>query len=63
MLVPQPLYPADLAPADFFFTTLKSILKGRQFESVKEIKENSLGVLYKKWIEVLLNGQSPVAPK
>jgi hypothetical protein len=29
----------------------------------EEIKENSLGVMYKKWIKVLLNGQSPVAPK
>jgi len=29
MIVPQPLYLADLAPADFFFfTTLKSILRG-----------------------------------
>jgi hypothetical protein len=37
MLVPQPLYPADLAAADIFFTTLKSVLKGRQFESAKEI--------------------------
>jgi hypothetical protein len=53
VLVPQPLYLADLAPAEFFLTTLKSILKGRQFESVEEIKQNSLGVIYKKWIKVL----------
>jgi hypothetical protein len=57
VLVSQPLYPAEFAPADIFFTMLKSILKGR------EIKENSLGVMYKKWIKVLLNCQSPVAPK
>ena len=63
MLVSQPLYLADLAQADFFFTTLKSVLEGRQFESVKEIRENSLELMYKKWIKVLQNGQSPVAPK
>jgi len=42
MLIPQPLHSPNLAPADFFLLTkLKSLLKG-QFESVEEIKENSM---------------------
>ena len=44
-LVPQPLHLPILAPADFFLLTkLKSVLKGR-FESVEEIKGNSLAEL------------------
>jgi len=40
-LIPQPPYPPDIAPADFIlFTKLKSVLKGWQFESVQENKEN-----------------------
>jgi transposase len=43
IVVPQPLYSPDLAPADFFlFPKLKSNLKGRRFQTVEEIKENSL---------------------
>jgi len=43
MLVPQRPYSSDITPADFFlFTKLKSVQKGRWFESVEEIKENSL---------------------
>jgi hypothetical protein len=42
-LVPQPAYSPDLTPTDFFlYTQLKSLLKGRRFESVQEIKGNSL---------------------
>ena len=42
-VVPQPPYSPDLAPADFFlFPKLKSTLKGRRFQTVEEIKENSL---------------------
>jgi transposase len=42
-VVPQPPYSPDLAPADFFlFLKLKSTLKGRRFESIEEIEENSL---------------------
>jgi transposase len=42
-VVPQPPYSPDLAPADFFlFLKLKSMLKGRRFESIEEIEENSL---------------------
>jgi transposase len=42
-VVPQPSYSPDLAPADFFlFPKLKSTLKGRRFESIEEIEENSL---------------------
>jgi hypothetical protein len=43
IVVPQPPYSPDLAPADFFlFPELKSTLKVRRFQTVEEIKENSL---------------------
>ena len=43
IVVPQPPYSPDLAPADFFlFPKLKSTLKGRRFQTKEEIKENSL---------------------
>jgi len=43
IVVPQPPYSPDLAPADFFlFPNLKSTLKGRLFQTIEEIKENSL---------------------
>jgi len=43
IVVPQPPYTPDLAPADFFqFSKLKSTLKGRRFQTIEEIKENSL---------------------
>src|SRR5215469_11371107 len=43
IVVPQPPYSRDLAPADFFlFPKSKSTLKGRRFQTVEEIKENSL---------------------
>jgi transposase len=42
-VVPQPPYSPDLAPAHFFlFPKLKSTLKGRRFQTIGEIKENSL---------------------
>jgi len=42
-IVPQPPYPPDLAPADFFLLpNLKSSLKGRRFRTVEEIEENSI---------------------
>jgi len=42
-VVPQPLYSPDLAPADFFlFPKRKSSLKGRRFQTVEEIEENSI---------------------
>jgi len=42
-VVPQPPYSPELAPADFFlFPKLKSSLKGRQFQTVEEIEENSI---------------------
>lgn len=42
-VLPHPPYSPDLAPADFFlFPKLKSVLKGRRFDTVAEIKENSL---------------------
>jgi hypothetical protein len=43
IVVPQPPYSPDLAPADFLtFPKLKSTLKGRRFQTVEEIKENLL---------------------
>ena len=43
IVVLQPPYSPDLVPADFFlFPKLKSTLKGRRFQTVEEIKENSL---------------------
>ena len=42
-VVPQPPYSPDLAPADFFlFPKLKPSLKGRRFQAVGEIEENSI---------------------
>ena len=42
-VVPQPSYSPDLAPADFFFfPKLKPSPKGRRFQAVQEIEENSL---------------------
>jgi transposase len=43
IVVPQPPFSPDLAPADFFvFPKLKSTLKARRFQTVEEVKENSL---------------------
>jgi len=43
IVVPQPPYSPDLAPADFFlFPKLMSTLKGRRFQTIEEIKENSI---------------------
>jgi transposase len=43
IVVPQPPYSPDMAPADFlFFPKLKSSLKGRRFQTVEEIDENSI---------------------
>jgi len=43
IVVPQPPYSPDLAPAAFFlFPKLKSTLKGRRFQTIEEIKVNSL---------------------
>jgi transposase len=45
-VVPHPPYSPDLAPVDFFlFPKLKSSLKGRRFQTVEEIEENSLQAL------------------
>jgi len=42
-VVHQPPYSPYLAPADFFlFLKLKSSIKGRQFQTVEEIEENSI---------------------
>ena len=43
IVVPPPPYSPDLAPADFFlFPKLISSLKGRRFQTVEEIEENSI---------------------
>jgi len=42
-VVPQPPCSSDMAPAEFFlFSKLKSSLKGRWFQTVEEIEENSI---------------------
>jgi len=42
-VIPHPPYSPDLAPLDFFlFPKLKSTLKGKRFESIDEIKTNSV---------------------
>ncbi|KAF0708055.1 protein GVQW3-like, partial [Aphis craccivora] len=41
-VVPQPPYSPDLAPCDFFlFPKLKSTLKGRRFQTIDDIKQNT----------------------
>jgi transposase len=46
-VVPQTPYSPDLAPADFIlFPKFKSSLKGRRFQAVEEIEENSLQDLH-----------------
>jgi hypothetical protein len=43
IVAPQPPYSPDLAPPEFFlFPKLKSNLKGYRFQTVEQIKENSL---------------------
>ncbi|UYV65437.1 hypothetical protein LAZ67_3004385 [Cordylochernes scorpioides] len=45
-LLPQPPYSPDIAPNDFFFyPKIKKVLKGRRFDSISEIKENSNNIL------------------
>jgi hypothetical protein len=42
-VVPHPPYSPGLAPADFFlFPKLKTILKGRRFQTTEEIQENEI---------------------
>lgn len=44
--VPQAPYSPDMAPCDFFlFSRLKKPLRGHRFDSIEEIKENSLKAL------------------
>ncbi|UYV67222.1 hypothetical protein LAZ67_4004429 [Cordylochernes scorpioides] len=45
-LLPQPPYSPDIAPNDFFvYPKIKKVLKGRRFDSISEIKENSKNIL------------------
>jgi len=45
-VVPHPPYSPDLAPCDFFlFPKLKLRMKGRRFDTVEEIQEESQRVL------------------
>jgi hypothetical protein len=42
IMLPQPPYSPDLAPGNFsFFPKLKSTLKGRRFQTIQEITENT----------------------
>ena len=42
VIIPQPPYSLDLAPADFFlFPNLKTPMKGKCFAIIQEIKEKS----------------------
>ena len=42
-VLPHAPYSPDLAPADFFlFPKLKTTLKGRRFQTIKEIQENAI---------------------
>ena len=42
VIMPQPPYLPDLASADFFlFQKLKTMMKGKCFATIEEIKENS----------------------
>ena len=42
VIMPQPPYSPDLAPADFFlFPKLKTPMKGKRFATIEEIKEKS----------------------
>ena len=44
--VTQPHYSLDLASCDFWlFPKLKSLLKGKRFQTVDEIQENTMGQL------------------
>ena len=41
-IIPQPPYSPDLAPADFFlFSKLMTLMKGKRFATIEEIKEKS----------------------
>ncbi|UYV71394.1 hypothetical protein LAZ67_8002960 [Cordylochernes scorpioides] len=45
-LLSQPPYSLELAPNDFFlYPKIKKVLKGRQFDSIPEIKENTKNIL------------------
>lgn len=45
-IVPQPPYSPDLAPCDFWlFNQLKRPLRGHRFDSIEEIKRESLRAL------------------
>ena len=46
-VIPHPPYSPDLAPCDFFlFPKLKLRMKGRRFDTIEEIQEESQRVLY-----------------
>ena len=59
IIMPQPPYSMDLAPADFFlFSNLTTPMKGKRFAMIEEIKEKSIQELlalsksaFQKWFE------------
>jgi hypothetical protein len=59
-VVPHPPYLTDLVPCDFFsFPRMKSKLKGRRFQDVTEIQEQSLTVpSYTRFQKVSSSGAS-----
>ena len=51
VIVAQPPYSPDLAPADFFlFSKLKTSMKGKELATIEEIKEKSIKAIPKKRI-------------
>ena len=55
--VTQPPYSPDLAPCDFWlFPKLKSPLKGKRFQTIDEIQENTIG-------QLMVSGRTVWGPK
>ena len=55
--VPQPSYSSDWAPWDFWlFPKLKSPLKGKRFQTIDEIQENTMG-------QLMVSGRTVWGPK
>jgi hypothetical protein len=45
-MLEHPAYSPDLAPSDFFlFPTVKEILKGRHFDNIDDIRNNTMAAL------------------
>ena len=60
VIMPQPPYSPDLAPAEFFlFPKLKTTMKGKRFATIEEIKEKSkqelLAIASKGWHKCIIS--------